>query len=71
MNEDQVRDYLGFRVDQIMLHHEVDRADTSYAHKFERKVQCDLGFELIRDDDEITTEEFNTDVGESETLDEM
>ena len=71
MNEDQVRDYLGFRVDQIMLHHELDRADTSYAHKFERKVQCDLGYELIRDDDEITTEEFNTDVGESETLDEM
>ena len=71
MNEDLVRDYLGFRVDQIMLHHELDRADTSYAHKFERKVQCDLGYELIRDDDEITTEEFNTDVGESETLDEM
>ena len=71
MNEDLVRDYLGFRVDQIMLHQELDRADTSYAHKFERKVQCDLGYELIRDDDEITTEEFNTDVGESETLDEI
>ena len=71
MNEDLVRDYLGFRVDQIMLHQEIDRVDVSYTHKFERKVLCDLGFELIRDDDEITTEEFNSDVGECETLDEI
>ena len=71
MNEDLVRDYLGFRVDQIMLHQEIDRVDVSYTHMFERKVLCDLGFELIRDDDELTTEEYNSDVGECETLDEI
>ena len=71
MNEDLVRDYLGFRVDQIMLHQEIDRVDVRYTHRFERKVLCDLGFELIRDDDELTTEEYNSDVGECETLDEI
>ena len=71
MNEDLVRDYLEFRVDQIMLHQEIDRVDESYTHRFERKVLCDLGFELIRDDDELTTEDYNSDVEVCETLDEV
>ena len=71
MNEDLVRDYLGFRVDQIMLHQEIGRVDESYTHRFERKVLCDLGFELIRDDDELTTEDYNSDVEVCETLDEI
>ena len=71
MNEDLVHDYLGFRVDQVMLHQEIGRVDESYTHRFERKVLCDLGFELIRDDDEVTTEDYNSDVEECETLDEI
>ena len=71
MNEDHMQDYLGFRVDQIMVHQEIDRVDRSYTHRFKRKVLCDLGFELIRDDDEVTTEEYDSNAGECETLDEF
>ena len=70
-NEDNVVDYLGFRVDQVMLYQEIDRVDRSYAYKFQRKVSCDLGFGLIRDDDELTPEDYDGDIGECETLDEI
>ena len=38
----------------------IEELDGVYARKFKVKIACDLGFELIRDDDEITTEEWDS-----------
>ena len=70
-NEDDVTDYLGFRVDQVELYDAIYLFDKSYAYKFQRKVSCDLGYGLLRDDDEITTEDYDGNVEECETLDDF
>lgn len=68
MNVDQVQDYLGLRLDHNMVIIELERLDKTYTQRFEKKICCDLGFGLIRDDDEITTEEYDTSPEECETL---
>ena len=70
-NEDDVTDYLGYRIDEAELYNRLYQFDVSYASHFERKVACDLGVMLLRDDDEVTTEEYNSEVGECETLDDF
>ena len=73
MNADGVEDYLGFRVDARLVEQEIEELDVVYARKFKVKIACDLGFELIRDDDEITTEEWDSSAEpeECETLNEF
>ena len=60
MNADGIEHYLGFRVDSRLVDQQIEELDGTYARKFELKIACDLGFELIRDDDEITTEEWDS-----------
>ena len=68
MNADNVEDYLGYRVDPRLVDQEIERLDEEYTRKFRLKIACDLGFGLIRDDDEITTEEWDSSPEECETL---
>ena len=51
-NEDQVRDYLGYRQNDNMIFLGLTHIDRDYSCRFVRKVRCFLGFGLILDDQE-------------------
>jgi hypothetical protein len=70
-NEDQVRDYLGYRQNDDMIQHNLIHLDREYSCRFTRKVSCDLGFGLILDDEEQSTEEYDSAGGERNALDEL
>ena len=70
-NEDQVQDYLGYRQDDGMIRHNLTRIDRDYSSGFLRKVSCDLGFGLILDDEERSTEDYDSAGDERDTLDEL
>ena len=61
INEDRVNDYLGYRLDSDLLEHNLLRIDYQFSVKFNRKVGIILGFGLIFDNDDYTTEEYNSD----------
>ena len=61
VNEDRVNDYLGYRLDSDLLEHNLLRIDCQFSVKFNRKVGIILGFGLIFDNDDYTTEEYNSD----------
>ena len=70
-NDDQVRDYLGYRQDDDMIRVNLILVDRDYAFLFRRKLLCKLGVGLLQTDEEQSTEEYNSAEGECDTLDEL
>ena len=70
-NKDQVRDYLGYRQNDELVQHNLTRIDEDFSRRFVRKVSCDLGMGLILDNEEQSTEEYDSAGGERNPLDEM